>query len=126
MEKESIQDYVYYAPVRLAVHAPFMSELIRLFEQRYGWRAEKDITKKGSDPSRIVRAFVRGCEAHDERVQTTLFYNTSKGLTRVVLYGEEYLAELDRLLRSQEEEETGLISSYLIIGKTKYVVYREK
>ena len=120
------QDYVYYAPVRLPVHAPFMSELIRLFEQRYGWRAEKDITKKGSDPSRIVRAFVKECEAHDERVQTTLYYNTSKGLTRVVLYGEEYIAELDRLLRSRETGvKDGFVTSQLTIGKTKYTVYRE-
>jgi len=120
------QDYVYYAPVRLPVHAPFMSELIRLFEQRYGWRAEKNITKKGSDPSRIVRAFVRGCEAHDGRVRTTLYYNTSRGLTRVVLYGEEYIAELDRLLRSRETGvKDGFVTSQLVIGKTKYVVYRE-
>lgn len=121
------QDYIYYAPVRLPVHAPFVSELIRLFEQRYGWRAEKDITKKGSDPSRIVRAFIKGCEAHDERVQTTLYYNTSRGLTRVILYGEEYIAELDRLLRERETGiENGFITSQLIIGKTKYIVYREK
>ena len=121
------QDYIYYAPVRLSVHAPFVSELIRLFEQRYGWRAEKDITKKGSDPSRIVRAFIKGCEAHDERVQTTLYYNTSRGLTRVILYGEEYIAELDRLLRERETGiENGFITSQLIIGKTKYTVYREK
>lgn len=120
------QEYVYYAPVRLSVHAPFMSELIRLFEQRYGWRAEKDITKKGSDPSRIVRAFVRECEAHDGRVRTTLYYNTSRGLTRVVLYGEEYIAELDRLLRSRETGvKDGFVTSQLVIGKTKYVVYRE-
>lgn len=120
------QEYVYYAPVRLSVHAPFMSELIRLFEQRYGWRAEKDIMKKGSDPSRIVRAFVRGCEANDERVQTSLYYNTSRGLTRVVLYGEEYIAELDRFLRIRETGvKDGFITSQLIIGKTKYTVYRE-
>lgn len=120
------QEYVYYAPVRLSVHAPFMSELIRLFEQRYGWRAEKDIMDKGSDPSRIVRAFVKECEAHDGRVRTTLYYNTSRGLTRVILYGEEYIAELDRLLRSRETGvKDGFVTSQLVIGKTKYVVYRE-
>lgn len=117
------QDYIYYAPVRMSKHAPFAAELARIFEQRYGWTADKDKIKK-SEPIRIVRAFINECEKHDSRVQTSLFYNTRNGLTRVYLYGEEYLAELDRLLREQEEEKTGLISSYLVVGKTKYVVYR--
>jgi hypothetical protein len=43
------------------------------------------------------------------------------------LYGEEYIAELDRLLRERETGvENGFITSQLIIGKTKYTVYREK
>lgn len=121
------QDYVYYAPVRLSKHALYAAELSRMLHHDFGWH----VHKKGNgytEPDLIVRAFVKRCEENDDRVQTSLFYNARSGLSRVYLYGEEYIEELNRLLVSVEKEDDDgkHFISELTIGKTKYVVYRDK
>ena len=90
-------EYTYYTPVRLNVHALYGGELAEIVGKKW-------VTKSGMPPRAMVCKYLQGCEGSDERVKGSLYYNTSHGLGRVYLYGEEYIADLIKSLDELSEK----------------------
>lgn len=84
------KEYTYYVPILSSIHALYAKELADILASNFGW-----VAAKSNKPAiKLVSEFAKGCEAQDDRVSASTYYETRHGLRRVFLFGTEYLKEL--------------------------------